>query len=428
MPSTATTTPSTWFSTCSHSRFFRHALNPLGYAAPGTDADALGAALNELTGLVGEFEKPTYFRYDPNICAHGRSGIQGCRRCIDACPAGAIASLAEQIEVDPYRCLGGGSCASACPTGAITYRYPRPADSADRLRALLRAYREAGGEHPRLVFHDGKTPAPQAPANLLAVEVEEIGSVGLDLWLMALAYGARQVLLLAPHDLAAEVERELRTQLATCHALLDALGFPPHAVGLHRASAGELPEAAGMPENLTAAGFAGSNDKRAALFFALDWLRAQAETPADITELPATAPFGEVLVDQAACTLCMGCVSVCPAAALGAGGDTPRLDFVEANCVQCGMCQTACPEDAIRTHARFDFDRDRRRHRRVLNEEAPFCCIACGKPFATRGVIDKMTAKLAGHAMFQEPSALRRLQMCADCRVKDMFSEQRKLS
>ena len=35
-----------------------------------------------------------------------------------------------------------------------------------------------------------------------------------------------------------------------------------------------------------------------------------------------------------------------------------------------------------------------------------------------------MLAKLAGHWMFQDkPEQLRRLRMCEDCRVKDMFKD-----
>ena len=99
---------------------------PPGYYAPA-GPKALAPVLNELRDLVGEFEKPKYFRYDPDICAHGRSGLNGCRRCIDACPTQAISSLGGIIEVDAYLCQGAGSCASACPSGAIRYAYPDPA-------------------------------------------------------------------------------------------------------------------------------------------------------------------------------------------------------------------------------------------------------------------------------------------------------------
>jgi hypothetical protein len=36
-----------------------------------------------------------------------------------------------------------------------------------------------------------------------------------------------------------------------------------------------------------------------------------------------------------------------------------------------------------------------------------------------------MQEKLKGHWMFQKPDAFRRLQMCEDCRVRDMFTHDK---
>lgn len=119
----------------------------------------------------------------------------------------------------------------------------------------------------------------------------------------------------------------------------------------------------------------------------------------------------------------MACPSVCPARALSAGGDLPALRFVEWNCVQCGLCEKACPEGSIRRVPRFLYDADARLQTRVMNEDRPFQCIRCGKPFATAKIIERMTDKLSAHWMFQKPEAVLRLKMCEDCRVKDMFKD-----
>jgi formate hydrogenlyase subunit 6/NADH:ubiquinone oxidoreductase subunit I len=116
----------------------------------------------------------------------------------------------------------------------------------------------------------------------------------------------------------------------------------------------------------------------------------------------------------------MSCVGACPASALMDSPDTPRLRFVERNCVQCGLCRRTCPEDAITLVPRLLFGAEARRER-VLNEAEPFHCARCGKPFGTRQMIDAMSAKLAAHAMFADARALARIRMCADCRVADMM-------
>ncbi|HEU5177356.1 MAG TPA: 4Fe-4S binding protein, partial [Burkholderiales bacterium] len=51
---------------------------PQGYFAPGDDPLEQALAAQQLAGLVGEFEKPKFFHYREKICAHSRSGKQGC--------------------------------------------------------------------------------------------------------------------------------------------------------------------------------------------------------------------------------------------------------------------------------------------------------------------------------------------------------------
>ena len=140
--------------------------------------------------------------------------------------------------------------------------------------------------------------------------------------------------------------------------------------------------------------------------------------------MPAGAPFGQILVNKDSCTLCMACVAVCPAEALSDGNELPRLNFHESSCVQCGLCSKACPERAIQLDARFVFRSDWAQAKRTLNEEEPFCCTACGKPFATPSAIKRIQTMLGGHHMFQSEEQKRRLLMCEDCRVRDMFNNE----
>jgi len=404
---------------------------PLGYFAPRGDAKALERCLDELPELVGEFQKPRFFNYDPDICAHGRSGIRGCTRCIQACPTGAISSLGERIDVDPYLCQGAGSCSTVCPSGAISYAYPPVEDLLNALRRSLKAYRDAGGEHvPAVMLHDGESGAAllngvleTLPEWLVPMELEGVASAGMDLWMSALAYGAGRVLVLAPWGTPGGDRRALQTQIAYAHAILETMGYPPESVAMvdsEQAARAAMEQT--DPLSCPPAGFAGLSEKRTTLRLAIGHLHEHAPRRPARAELPAGAPFGEVRVNGQLCTLCMSCVSVCPASALADGADRPQVRFVEANCLQCGLCSAACPEGAIDLHARINYDQHEAGVARVLYEEEPFNCVVCGKPFATRAMIEKMNAKLADHWMFRTPEALRRLQMCEDCRVQDMFA------
>ena len=132
------------------------------------------------------------------------------------------------------------------------------------------------------------------------------------------------------------------------------------------------------------------------------------------------APYGQVLVDKRTCTLCMACVGACPESALVDGRDRPMLKFIERNCVQCGLCEATCPENAITLAPRLLLTAQAKQEIE-LNQAEPFNCVRCGKPFGTRQMVENMLGKLTGHSMFPGAGALKRLQMCGDCRVVDMM-------
>jgi ferredoxin len=403
----------------------RRGMNPPGYYHASAEEDLLAPVLDEVAQMTGTFEKPRYFDYDPAICAHGRSGKTACTRCIDVCPADAITALAETIEVNSYLCQGGGACASVCPSGAIRYVYPQASDGLQRLRRLLQVYREQGGRSPVVVFHaESDILLPDGiPGHYLPLAVEELASVGMEVWLSALAYGATQVLLADGGAMPSGVGAAMQEQLLITGEILEAMGYPRSSIRLVTHEALLQGGAEGMP-GIEAAGFSGIGGKRQSIYLAIDHLHAQAARAKPMANLPAGAPFGTVYVEEKSCTLCLSCVGACPGKALQSGdGDMPRLRFVEANCLQCGLCTRTCPEDAIWITPRLLFDAQSRNRTRTLKEEEPFLCTACGKPFATRSVIDKMRSKLKDHSMFQSERALKRLTLCDTCRVIDIVQD-----
>jgi len=411
---------------------------PQGYLAPGADPLEQALAAQRLTALVGEFEKPRFVQYRERICAHARSGITGCSRCLEVCSTQAIAADGDHVKVESHLCSGCGGCTTVCPSGALTYVYPSVADVGVRLKTLLSTYREAGGEDACIVFHDaeGGRAAMLAlgrrgkglPAKAIPVECHHVASVGIDTLLGAICYGASRVLVLATEDVAAEYAQALREQMRLANIVLGALGFE----GRHS----ELIDAATLEQSLwqqpaaakaaATAVFNLSPEKRTSLDFELDHLAKHAPAPKDLIELPSGAPFGTLAVDRAKCTLCKACIGACPESALLDSPDAPRLRIVERNCVQCGLCAKTCPEDAIRLVPRLLLTAQAR-EAVTLNEAEPFNCVRCGKPFGTKPMVEAMLAKIGGHAMFAG-AGVRRLQMCGDCRVVDMMDAKNEAS
>lgn len=385
----------------------------------------------QLLDMCGAFEKPRFFNYDASICAHGVNGATVCTQCIDACPAGAIHSLVEKIEVEPQLCQGGGACATVCPSGAIQYAYPRLTDNGNLLRKLLQSYHEQGGEDAVVVYYSSEVfpqDLLQHSGSVLPVRVEELAAVGMELCLSALAYGASQVVLLANDQVPTSSLRNLQRQLDWLHPLLAGLDINPSRVAL--AELAETIVWLDEPWQIEPALYAMPGNKRNALFQAIDHLFLQRGKTRELVELPAGAPLGMASIDENRCTLCMACVGACPGKALqdGSNRELPEVFFIESHCLQCGACTQTCPEDAILISPRIIFDREKRNKSRVLNQDIPFACVSCGKPFAPTTVITRMTDKLKHHHMFQTPRALNRLRMCDDCRVADIVQDPAAMS
>jgi ferredoxin len=406
-------------------------------ADPGDPAAVLRAVL-KARDLTGTFDKPRYITFTEDLCAHSRSKIVGCRRCLDLCPTGAIAPAGNHVVIDPNICAGCGQCAAVCPTGAAAYAL-LPADTLLRkLRALLTTYTLAGGTRAIVLLHDEPHGAALIealarhgnglPVNVLPLSVNEVTQVGLEAVAAAFAYGASALRFLTRakprHDIAG-----LHKTIALAEPILVGLGF-----GTGRVATIEIDDPFALGETLRAiapadgaprpAAFQPVGAKRDVLRLALRELHHAAPAPVDIVPLPQGAPFGTVVLNVEGCTLCLSCVSACPTGALSDEQERPVLRFAEDACVQCGLCKATCPEKVITLTPQLDF-RATTAPARVLKEEEPFCCIRCGKPFGVKSSVERVAAKLEGkHWMFQNSAKrLDVIKMCADCRVIVMTEE-----
>lgn len=397
--------------------------------ADPNDPAAVQRALFEASDLTGGFEKPLYVDFHAELCTHSRSKKTGCTRCLDVCPTGAITPAGDHVAIDPYICGGCGNCGAVCPTGAADYRMPPAASLVEQVRALLLAYREAGGRQAVLLLHDAKHGAPLIdalsrygdglPARVLPLAMHAVTECGAAVFASAFAYGAADLRVLAPGKHREDLGG-LAQQLALTETILVGLGFEAGRVGLIET---DDPDQLGaalavlVPREAPAgASYLPMGRSRDLTRMAFRHLHKVAPQPVDALALPPGASFGNLKIDAEGCTLCLSCVSACPTGALSDDPERPRLSFTEDACVQCGLCKNTCPEKVIALEPRVNFT-EVSASARLIKEEEPFHCVRCGKAFGTKSTIERIVAQLEGKHWMYQSGAIERVRMCGDCRI-----------
>lgn len=395
-------------------------------ADPG-DPLAVERVLFDAAQLTGTFEKPLHIRFDEALCAHSRASRSGCNRCLDVCPTSAITPDGDTVRIDPNICAGCGACHAVCPSGAAASDDPPVAHLFRRLRTMAEAYAKAGGTSPRLLVHDGEHGAEMIrlaarfgrglPGDVIPLEIPALATFGHAEQVTALALGYAGVDILA----GPRTERPaIEAQIELAAAIISGAGVKGERIRLIEPADPDAlsdllyvdpPAPLGVEPILPLGG------RRDAVRLAARALSGG--TPPDAPlPLPAGAPYGAIIVDTDACTLCLACVSLCPPGALLDNPDKPELSFREEACLQCGICFDTCPENAITLVPQLDLSDDALAGR-VLNEEEPFACVECGALFGVKSTIDRIVEKLAGkHYMFTSSDNVRLIQMCDDCRIR----------
>ncbi|WP_150525124.1 4Fe-4S dicluster domain-containing protein [Roseibium sediminis] len=401
-------------------------------AAPN-DTQGIERLIRDASEMIGTFEKPIYVSYNADICAHSHAGKTGCSNCLDACPAGALGSEAGKIAVDHGICGGCGSCAATCPTGAISYQYPTRPDLLVRIQTLLGAYGAAGGKAPVLLIHESGHGSELInamarfgdglPANVLPLSLHAATAIGHDALVTAFLSGAQRVVLLVDPKKAEETA-PLNSEIVLTESLLKAMGHDtngrvtllcesdPDAVAA-ALNVATQPLKLQNPTRIAPVG--GKRDIARMAITALH--RASPDAPI-LLPLAEKAPYGRIEINCDGCTLCLSCVSACPSGALLDNPDRPQVSFIESACVQCGLCQTTCPEKVISLVPQFNTAETAVRAT-VLHEEEPATCTSCGKAFGAKSTINRIRERLAGkHQMFQSEHQISLIGMCDDCRIQ----------
>ena len=399
--------------------------------------------------------------YDAEVCAAGDSGQEGCTACHEVCPHDAVSRPApDEVAFDLTACQTCGACTSTCPTGAVELPERSNERLAREVEALLTA--EPGGglldragpaidsqvvafvcsERAKTALEcygrlaaSGRAGVEYPP--ILPVAVDCTDTVGEAHVLHALAAGADGVAILgcgrdcghSGPDPKAELVDRLNRATTDLGLGERAAFFAPEADDPEGFAASLAAFVDGLsptpvpPGEYEASGRAFEADETLPAYgnstWALESVRAiltHVEPARD--RIRGLENFGVMTVSDA-CGLTPTCSNLCPVDAIS--NEDGRLEFSHERCVNCGLCETGCPESAITMETGLDLELLPERNGgdawTVVHEDELFACLSCGAEFTSVATVENMKAQLPDAELAEGHMA----EYCSDCKGELAF-------
>lgn len=385
---------------------------------PPARAQALPTRVSRAELLRVPRARPLPLRAIPRIdaapCVHPR----GCTLCTAECPAAAITfeTGAGGPRIDPAACTECGACVAACPTGSL-----QSASCADQ-------------QWQGTVAETADDPAAAPITVSCALDQEAPRRVGTRVEVACLGeLGWSPLAALAVNGLVDQVQlvcadRSCPRRPAAARAedrwqRIRELVEPSTPDG----SSGETTAGVGPDRRPTPASPVSNRAWRwPATIGALRG--ATRSTPVEILRRPADPPLGyRVRVEPTAaetCTLCEGCVNVCPTRALHVDKDPRttlrRLRWDAARCIGCDACVPACGTHVLRVEPDRSATALWADEPLTLFEDEVLRCAGCGIPLESAAFVMHITTTLRARGFGDDE--LGHLLYCQVCKDRQLFA------
>lgn len=429
-----------------------------------------GGVAAAVESLLGGISKPKHLELDMDVCASGGSSQQGCTQCTDACPHEAVARPApDEVEFDETACMDCGACTSSCPTGAVQLREPSNERIARETETLFSGGPEEQGRlsqflgsgssginDPILAFVCSESAADALRSYgrragrgedityppILPVRVNCTDTVGEAHVLHALASGAAGVAIVGCGGSCLHSGPDPKTELVErLNTATSDLGLgkrveffapekgDPEAFVEELSSFAELTlDESPIPAGEHEATGTGRPESDRDPFTTHDWALESVRSILEHVEperdvIRGLQSFGRMSVSDD-CNLTPTCTTLCPTDAISR--EDADLRYNHADCVNCGLCETGCPENAITMESglelsRLPENRDGEEWETVFEGEMQEC-VRCGTPFTSVGSKEKVQEEVGdlvqGVAGDTEHSIF---EYCDQCRAAMLF-------
>jgi len=396
--------------------------------------DAMRKAVDVITNL-GEIEKEKYLDLDLERCASGRSELIGCEFCLP-CPYEAITREGAKMAFNEVRCQGCGLCCALCPLSVpqleeypnhLIYAQIENLLSADLTQKILLFASSERIEDLNVVGRKKiKYPA------VLPLFVPCIDLVSEAQILSAFELGADGVILWGCKNSHPE---QIESMVKFANMALSAFDLGSDSRGrVLVISDGEfdamekiedfVKELSPSPiRSMKREKIDFTKPKRDVLLELMQSFSLKTQVHPTLIEEDTQFPFTDVALNSK-CTICNACVNLCSTNALNKEGN--KISFVYGRCIACGLCERACPEEAITLKRVLDFSRLVEKEGKTLVESELIACAGCGKLFMSRSAFDRISellkenegeGKVVGEGELSIDEKIELLRYCEDCRA-----------